>query len=172
MTSLKGGDVLIEAASIATRLLGRPVRLVFAGEGPQKEAWRSLAAKRAVQAEFTGWIDFEERQRIYGRSVLVAVPSLWPEPFGLIGLDAAALGRPAVAFDVGGIRDWLSDGVNGRLVKPSAGAQGLAEAMAELLRSQPDRERMGKAALDVARKMSVPAHVDRLEEVLRNAAAS
>jgi glycosyltransferase involved in cell wall biosynthesis len=169
MTSLKGGDVLIDAAAIATRLLGRPVRLVFAGEGPQKDEWRSLAAKRGVQAEFTGWVDFEERQRIYGRSVLVAVPSLWPEPFGLIGLDAAALGRPAVAFDVGGIRDWLTDGVNGRLVKPSAGAQGLAEAMVAVLGSPSVRHRMGQAALEVARRMTVGAHVNGLEEVLRNA---
>jgi glycosyltransferase involved in cell wall biosynthesis len=169
MTSLKGGDVLIDAASIATRLLGRPVRLVFAGEGPQKDEWRSLAAKQGVQAEFTGWVDFEERQRIYGRSVLVAVPSLWPEPFGLIGLDAAALGRPAVAFDVGGIRDWLTDGVNGRLVKPSAGAQGLAEAMVAVLGSPSVRHRMGQAALEVARRMTVGAHVNGLEEVLRNA---
>jgi len=172
MTALKGGDVLIEAAAIATRLLGRPVRLVFAGEGPQREEWRSLAASRGVQAEFTGWVDFEERQRVYGRGLLVAVPSLWPEPFGLIGLDAAALGRPAVAFDVGGIRDWLTDGVNGRLVKPSAGAQGLADAIAALLKSPTDRARMGQAALDLARRMTVPAHVDGLEAVLRNAAAT
>jgi glycosyltransferase involved in cell wall biosynthesis len=172
MTALKGGDVLIEAASIATRQLGRPVRLVFAGEGPQKETWRSLAATRGVHAEFTGWVDFEERQRVYARGLLVAVPSLWPEPFGLIGLDAAALGRPAVAFDVGGIRDWLTDGVNGRLVQPSAGAQGLAQAIASLLASPADRERMGQAALDVARRMTVPSHVDGLEAVLRNAAAS
>jgi glycosyltransferase involved in cell wall biosynthesis len=172
MTSLKGGDVLINAASVAMRVLGRPIRLVFAGEGPQKEAWRSLAAKVSVQAEFTGWVDFEERQRIYARSMLVAVPSLWPEPFGLIGLDAAALGRPAVAFDVGGIRDWLTDGVNGRLVKPSAGAEGLGEAMAALLKSPAERERMGREALAVAQRMSVSAHVDRLETVLRDAALS
>ena len=59
-------------------------------------------------------------------AVLVAVPSLWPEPFGLVGLDAAALGRPAIAFDVGGIGEWLTDGVNGKLVEPAAGEEGLA----------------------------------------------
>ncbi len=134
MTTLKGGDVLIRAAARASRLLGRPVRLLMAGDGPQKDAWRSLAKSLRVELEMTGWIAHEDRARVYGRAVLVAVPSLWPEPFGLVGLDAAALGRPAIAFDVGGIREWLTDGVNGRLVEPAAGEQGLASALASLLR--------------------------------------
>jgi glycosyltransferase involved in cell wall biosynthesis len=172
MTSLKGGDVLISAASIATRLLGRPVRLVFAGDGPQKDSWRQLAASLGVQAEFTGWIDFDDRPLVYRRGTLVAVPSLWPEPFGLVGLDAAALGRPAVAFDVGGIREWLADGVNGRMVNPATGAQGLAEAIVSLLKTPALRERMGCEALAVARRMTVSGHVNRLETILRDAASA
>jgi glycosyltransferase involved in cell wall biosynthesis len=172
MTSLKGGHVLIAAAARAAPLLGRPMRLVMAGEGPQKDEWRRLASSRGVQAEFTGWVGREDRNRVYQRGLLVAVPSLWPEPFGLIGLDAAALARPAVAFDVGGIREWLTDGVNGRLVSPAAGEQGLAQALASLLTAPAERERMGNEALAVARRMSVGAHVDRLESVLRNAIAT
>lgn len=172
MTSLKGGDVLISAAAIATRLLGRPVRLVLAGDGPQKDQWRRLAASLGVQAEFTGWVGLDDRPRVYQRGVIVAMPSLWPEPFGLVGLDAAALARPAVAFDVGGIRDWLTDGVSGRLVPPASGAQGLADAIASLLRAPAERERMAREALKVAQRMTVAAHVDRLEVILRNAAAT
>ena len=50
MTTLKGGHVLIAAAARATRLLGRPVRLIMAGEGPQKDAWRSLATSLGVSS--------------------------------------------------------------------------------------------------------------------------
>jgi glycosyltransferase involved in cell wall biosynthesis len=172
MTPLKGGHVLIAAAARATRLLGRPVKLVMAGDGPQKEAWRSLALSLAVPLELTGWVAPEDRARVYCRGLLVAVPSLWPEPFGLIGLDAASLGRPAVAFDVGGIGEWLTDGVNGRLVKPEDGEAGLARAMVALLGNPSERERMGGQALDVSRRMSLAAHIDTLERVLRNAASA
>lgn len=172
MTPLKGGHVLIAAAARASRLTGRPVHLVMAGDGPQKELWRRLAASLGVRLELTGWVTLQDRARVYGRGLFVAVPSLWPEPFGLVGLDAASLGRPAIAFDVGGISDWLSDGVNGRLVQPAAGEEGLAQAMVALLNDSATRERMGQCALDVARRMSVATHVERLESILRDATSA
>ena len=46
---------------------------------------------------------------------LLVVPSLWPEPFGLVGLEGARSRLPAAAFAVGGIPDWLRSGVNGYL---------------------------------------------------------
>ena len=172
MTPLKGGHVLIAAAACASRLMGRPVHLVMAGDGPQKDAWRRLAASLGVRLELPGWVNLHDRARVYSRGLFVAVPSLWPEPFGLVGLDAASLGRPAIAFDVGGISDWLTDRVNGRLVEPGAGSEGLAQAMCALLNDSGARERMGQCALEVARRMSVATHVERLESILRDAASA
>ena len=48
-------------------------------------------------------------------SRLLVVPSVWPEPFGSVGMAAARYGVPAAAFAVGGIPQWLHDGVNGHL---------------------------------------------------------
>jgi glycosyltransferase involved in cell wall biosynthesis len=172
MTSLKGGHVLVAAAAGAARLLGRPVRLLMAGDGPQKAEWRSLALSLGVPLEFTGWVRLEDRARVYARSVLAAVPSLWPEPFGLAGLDAASLGRPSVAFDTGGIGEWLADGVNGRLVKPEDGERGLARAIASLLDDPAERERMGRRGLEVSRRLSAAAHVERVEALLREAVSA
>ena len=130
----------------------------MAGDGPQKEAWRSLAASLGVPRR----ADRVGRARGPGTSVRPrspgGVPSLWPEPFGLVGLDAASLGRPAVAFNVGGIKEWLTDGHNGLLVEPSAGEEGLARAMVSLLDDPAERERMGQHALDVSRRMSLAVH--------------
>ena len=169
MTSLKGGHVLVAAVARAAQTLGRRVRLVMAGDGPQKEAWRELAASSKVEAEFTGWVGFDDRTRVYGRAAVAAVPSLWPEPFGIVGLDAAAIGRPAVAFDVGGINEWLKHGVNGLLVPPGEGAQGFGRAIASMLDSPSDRARMSREAIGVSRAMTVAGHVTTLEKVLRDA---
>jgi glycosyltransferase involved in cell wall biosynthesis len=171
MTSLKGGDVLVAAAARASRVLGRSVRVIFAGDGPQRDAWQRLSQSLGVDAEFVGWVDEASRPQVFSRAAIAVVPSLWPEPFGLVGLDAAALGRPAVAFDVGGIGEWLEERRNGRLVEPGAGEAGLAAAIVSLLSSPAERGRMAEEALAVARRLTVAAHVDRLEPLLHGRVA-
>ena len=171
MTPLKGGQVLIAAAARAGQALGRAVRVLMAGDGPEREPWRRLAAASRVPVEMTGWVDVADRARVYSSGVALVVPSLWPEPFGLVGLDAAALGRPAIAFDVGGISEWLTDGVNGMLVDPARGEDGLAAAIVDLLVKPDLRARMARASLDASARLSVAAHVASLEQVLHRAVA-
>ena len=65
---------------------------------------------------FKGFIPQAELQDFYREASAVLVPSVWPEPMGLVGLEAMRNGLPVVAFDAGGIRDWLRDGENGFLV--------------------------------------------------------
>jgi glycosyltransferase involved in cell wall biosynthesis len=49
---------------------------------------------------------------------VVVVPSRWPEPFGMVGIEAMRRGRPVVAAGHGGILDWLVDGVTGWTFRP------------------------------------------------------
>jgi glycosyltransferase involved in cell wall biosynthesis len=170
MTPLKGGDVLISAAAIASRLIGTPIRLLMMGEGSHRDRWTTLARELGVEAEFTGWLDGAARTDAFRRSSVLAVPSVWPEPFGLVGLEAASLGIPAVAFDVGGVREWVTDGVNGILVDAEGGAAAFASALVSVLTVPRSRARMASAALDVAARFSRRAHMDTLEPVLAAAA--
>ena len=170
MTNLKGGDVLVKAVSRASSDLRRPIRLVMAGDGPQRSAWKRLAAQERVDADFPGWLDQGRRMTALSMASVLAVPSIWPEPFGLVGLEAAARGVPAVAFDTGGIRQWLRHDVSGLLVPPSDGYRGMASALAALLDKPDLRERLSRGALARAREMSLDAHVDGLERVLLSAA--
>ncbi len=171
MTNLKGGDVLIEAMARACRRSGVPMRLELAGSGPAEASWRALAADPALTVTFHGWVTGDERvHRLRSASVL-AVPSLWPEPFGLVGLEAGAHGVPAVAFDVGGISEWLREGVNGRLVREVGSPVALADALTELLGSPEQMARLEQGALRVASELSLEAHMESLDTVLRRAAA-
>jgi glycosyltransferase involved in cell wall biosynthesis len=170
MTDLKGGDLLIRAVAGAARQLGRSIPLVMAGDGPQRRAWERLASSERIDAVFPGWLDADQRLAALFSAAVLAVPSVWPEPFGLVGLEAAAMGVPAVAFDTGGIRQWLHHQVSGLLVPPSGGHAALAAALSEILQDRGLRDRLSRGALNTARQMSVDAHLSGLERVLQVAA--
>jgi glycosyltransferase involved in cell wall biosynthesis len=173
MTALKGGDILVQAVAGASRLLGRPVALTMAGDGPARLAWAKQAARARVVTEFPGWLEPPALVRLLSTASVIAVPSTWPEPFGLVGLEAAACGVPAVAFDVGGIREWLHDDVNGLLAGTQIDARPVGEALARILRDRALRERLAAGALRVAGEMTVGRHVDALlERVLEPAAGA
>jgi glycosyltransferase involved in cell wall biosynthesis len=169
MTNLKGPSVLLEAVDRAAKTIGRRVSVVMAGEGPLRAPLRERARLlTGVDADFPGWVDAPARTMLFGRSRLLAVPSVWPEPFGLVGLEAAACGVPAVAFDVGGIGEWLTDDVNGKLVQPGDTAA-MANAIAALLRDPAQRTCLADGARATAARLSPEAHLSRLEAVLDRA---
>jgi glycosyltransferase involved in cell wall biosynthesis len=168
MTMLKGGDILVRAVARATADLGRPVRLIMGGDGPQRNAWQRLARRERVAAEFPGWLDSRQRLSALAEAAVLVVPSVWPEPFGLVGLEAAARGVPAVAFDTGGIRQWLRHDVSGLLVPPAGGFRAMATALTTILDDRALRDRLSRGAIATATAMSLDAHADALERVLMN----
>ena len=166
MTVLKGGDLLVDAIAQASARLGRTIRLLLVGDGPQREVWERRASDRGVPCTAVGWLNGDERWTALRQATLLALPSSWPEPFGLVGLEAAALGIPAVAFDVGGVREWLRPGINGYLAPGDPPrASGLADALVEALSNRDELNAMGSRAAGVAREMSLGCHLDRLEAI-------
>ena len=170
MTSLKGGDVLIRAAAQASATADIPITLTLAGDGPSRAAWEQLASELGVRAAFTEWVSPEARDALYRQASVVAVPSVWPEPFGLVGLEAGAHGVPAVAFDVGGIGEWLRDGINGWLVPAAGGARALGGVLERIVRDRRDLPAMRVGARRVAEELSLERHVAALEYLLARAA--
>jgi glycosyltransferase involved in cell wall biosynthesis len=167
----KGGPVLLEAAPLVAARLGRPVDVVFAGDGRRRAAWERLAASvgAPVTTSFVGHADAGQRARWFDWADLLVVPSLWPEPFGLVGGEAASAGVPAVAFDVGGTSEWLDDGRTGRLAGAGLDATSFADAVAWALEDGRLRS-LSEAARARAATWSMPAHRDAVIEVLQRAA--
>ncbi|HEX8392249.1 MAG TPA: glycosyltransferase family 4 protein [Longimicrobium sp.] len=171
MTAIKGGDVLIRAVADAGFRAGIRIPLTMAGDGPQRAAWERLATARDVDATFTGWVADDARSELFRRASLVAVPSVWPEPFGLVGLEAGVFGVPSLAFDVGGVSDWLADGGNGFLVDGDPPtAEKLADALVHAVQHPDELRRLRAGARAVALRMSLDRHVSVLEGVLSRAA--
>src|SRR5262245_19017241 len=107
LTKAKGGEQLLRAIPLASAKLGRPLSVTIAGTGPEHERLETLGRVLAVAVTFTGWVDAAMRTALMREADLLVVPSVWPEPFGLVGLEAGSVGLPAVAYASGGILDWL-----------------------------------------------------------------
>jgi glycosyltransferase involved in cell wall biosynthesis len=167
MVRTKGVDVLIRAAGEVD------AELVLCGSGRELDAMRGLAERLGIRdrTRFEGWLDAGQLAQELADASVVVMPSLWPEPFGLVGIEALAAGRPAVASMTGGIGDWLEHGVNG-LGVPPGDSTALASALNELL-ADPDRqEAMGLAGRRmVAAAFSGERHVETLFEGYRTATA-
>jgi glycosyltransferase involved in cell wall biosynthesis len=161
----KGVAVLIRAASEVD------AEFVICGDGRQLEAMRKLTRRTGVEGRvsFKGWLSSEQLAEEFANASVVVVPSLWPEPFGLVGIEALAAGRPVVASATGGIGDWLDDGISGLCVTPGD-AHELARALNELL-ADPDRQRtMGTAGREaVNTRFSPERHVAAILDAYRDA---
>jgi glycosyltransferase involved in cell wall biosynthesis len=84
------------------------------------------------------------------RSLFSVAPSLLPESFGIVALEAAAAGKPTIAADHGGLRDVVLDGESGFLVEPGD-REGLRLALRRLIDDPDLRDRMGEAAAQRAK---------------------
>lgn len=171
LTKLKGADYLIRALPRAARELGRPLQLSLAGSGPDRAALEQLARALDVAATFHGWIDPERIRELMRAADLLAVPSVWAEPFGLVGVEAGCVGLPAVAFEVGGIPDWLVPGVSGELAAGDPPTvDGLSEAIVRAVRDPSRHAALRRGAWDMAGRFTMDAHMQRLEPLLERAA--
>jgi len=172
MVSPKGGAMLLDALEPVARRLDRPVEVTFAGDGPERAGWRKRAAAirdTRVTVRFEPWVSPAGLRRLAASHHVLVMPSLWPEPFGLVGLELGAIGLPTAAFASGGIPDWLTDGENGHLApndppRPEA----LAEAVARCFQSEPHYRRLREGAAARAREFNADAHLDRLLPVFHS----
>jgi glycosyltransferase involved in cell wall biosynthesis len=96
-------------------------------------------------------------------SDLLVVPSLWPEPFGRIGPEAGTHGLPVAGFAVGGIPDWLEDGVNGYLARGDPpGVAALSDAIVKCLRDDSVHQKLRQGAVSLAARYSMRNHINAL----------
>jgi glycosyltransferase involved in cell wall biosynthesis len=156
----KGLAVLLEAL----RWLPAEVTLDVAGDGP----WRPFCEAKVTswglreRVRFHGWTDREQLAALMRQVQMVVVPSIWNEPFGIVGLEAMLHAKPVVAFDVGGIREWLVDNQTGILVKETS-AESLARAISELCKSPEVSRAMGiQGYVRVRERFTAEQHIESL----------
>ena len=85
--------------------------------------------------EFIGEINDHEKQSFLSGATALLMPIDWPEPFGLVMIEAMACGTPVVAYKRGSVPEVVEDGVTGYIVEDEAGAVGAVERLGDLSRS-------------------------------------
>ena len=109
-----------------------------------------------------GWADKQMIDNYLSRASILAFPSIYPESFGIVGIEAMMRGRPVVGFDVGGVKDWLKNQETGFLVK-AKDIRGFADAIIKILQNGKLRNQMGIRAREVAlSKFSEEIHMSKL----------
>jgi glycosyltransferase involved in cell wall biosynthesis len=137
----KGVDVLLESLA----LVRVPFECVIFGDGNHRPFCERLSRKLGLadRVQFKGYVPPDELRNYHRECSVVVVSSVWPEPFGMVGIEAMRHGLPVVAFDAGGIREWLLDGQNGCLV-PWMDRAAYAARVEELLRNKTLARQMGE----------------------------
>ena len=160
--------------SIAER---RSCHFVVVGDTPQDfrpdhvAECRALATSLGVGDQIS-FVGFKADVRPYVDDFDVAVvPSVYPDPLPRAVIEAMALGKPVVAYDVGGVREMLSHGTGTLLPRPGD-ADDLAEALLRYLRDPALRARQGRAARRHAvAHFGARAHGARIEREIMEAVA-
>ncbi len=155
----KGFDIAVRALA----RLPADVTLTVAGDGPSRDSLEALASRVAPgRVRFTGWLSPDALGGLYDEARVVVVPSRWPEPFGMVGIEAMRRARPVVGADHGGIPEWLAPGRGGSRFTPGDD-ESLARAAGALL----DDEEAGARALTEARERFPHARLlDGIETLL------
>ena len=148
MSPEKGSIVFADAATRAG------VQAIFAGSGEDEAAVYAACPS----ADLLGWVDLAGLENAYSRARALVVPSLWYETFGLVVLEAALRGIPAIVSDSCAARDLIVDGETGLLYR-----NGDVADLSEKLRCLSDNPQlaleMGQAAWQ--RYWSDPFDIDR-----------
>ena len=165
LVEIKGVDVLLRASALTPV----PHRLVIAGDGGARAELQALAAELGVleRTTFLGAVTPAEATRLRRRSAVVAVPSVVPETFGMVGPEALLAGVPVVAHDFAGTSGWIA--AAGPLARgvPPRDVPAFAAAMTELLLDPPPASVRERVAGAMRARYSLRRHVQGVLDAYR-----
>lgn len=163
----KGPDIFVEAFAC----LPTGTRGVMIGDfsGPARDAVEHHAERFGCRDRLTlkSWVGRNEVRAEFEQASVFVFPSIWPETLGIVGIEALACGVPAVASDIGGVREWLENGRTGFLAEPK-NAQDFAAKITRLLEDGALNEQFGRDGQRLIRERFTPeVHIEALLDIYR-----
>lgn len=169
LSRTKGVHYLIEAA-MKLLVHHKNIRIDIVGRGYDEAYFQSLVPQKLSDYFiFHGWKDREQVHQLVSNAYIVIFPSIYPEAFGISGIEAMIRGKPVVGFDVGGVTTWLKDGRTGFAVRVKD-SQALADKINLLLTDKKVYQEQSKNARATALKEFSPnVHMNKLLDIYKNA---
>ena len=169
----KGVDLMLE--SLAPLLKTQPhLELHLCGSGLHEDRYRRFVADNHLsdQIIFHGWVSHKDIPTHLEQADILIFPSVYPEAFGIVGIEAMARGIPVVGFDVGGVSTWLSHEESGLLI-PQPDPVALREGVIHLLADNPSYQKISEQGREIARqKFSPEVHLNRLIQAYQSSASA
>jgi glycosyltransferase involved in cell wall biosynthesis len=91
---------------------------------------------KETKSDYIGEISDKQKSEFLSGAVALLVPIDWPEPFGLVMIEAMACGTPVIAFNRGSVAEIIDDGVTGFVVEDVGGAIGAVDRLSHLSREK------------------------------------
>lgn len=146
----KGHDLMIQAVRVLVRGQHRSLRYVIVGDGSERSRLEALVDDCGVRecVTFVGEVSVDMLPQYFAACDVFVLPNRVDqgdvEGFGIVFLEAAASGKPAVGGNSGGVPEAVADGVTGLLVS-GTDVDELAATVGRLMDSEPLRRSLGEA---------------------------
>lgn len=161
----KRPDLAVRAAHAA----GMPLKIAAKVNGNPDDCgyWREVMApvlaSHGKEVEFLGEVGDDDKRELMAGAFALLFPADWPEPFGLVAIEAMAAGTPVIALPNGALPEIVADGRSGFLVRS-------LEEMIEAIRSTDELDRRDCREL-VRERFTVGRMTDDYETVFERLAA-
>jgi glycosyltransferase involved in cell wall biosynthesis len=130
----KGVDRAIEIASLA----GVPLKIAAKVDRADQEYFETKIKARLNNplVEFIGEIGYPHKNEFLGNALALLFPINWPEPFGLVMIEALACGTPVIAYPCGSVPEIIEEGRTGFLVNDAQAAAKAVEHVSKISREE------------------------------------
>jgi glycosyltransferase involved in cell wall biosynthesis len=126
----------VDQAIRISKRCGVPLKIAAKIDAVDRDYYEAEIRKLLTppDVEYIGEIGEREKPAFLSGAIALLAPIAWPEPFGLVLIEAMACGTPVIAFNKGSVSEIIEDGLTGFAVKDARGAQMAAGRISQLCR--------------------------------------
>ena len=138
----KGSHIFLKVANDLSHEYPK-IKFILIGSGIKK------SIDSCDNIEYIGWISDSQLVKMYSESLCVVIPSQWPEPLGLVTLEAMGCSTPVIGTNLAGIAETIIDNVTGLLIDQSdedVQVKSISKGIVYFYKNVKIREKMGKSS--------------------------